>query len=71
MSLAQLTLPFMNGAPEGGYQCANCGTHLGSERAAANTAAGVKFFCKMERGDKPEDSCYLQWQQKHRALSVQ
>lgn len=60
----------MNGAPEGGYQCANCGTNLGNERAAASTPEGVKFFCKMERGDKPEDSCYLQWQQKHRQLVV-
>lgn len=42
-------------------QCANCGTWLGNERAVANTPGGVKFFCKMEPGDNPADSCFLQW----------
>lgn len=42
-------------------QCSNCNTWLGKERAVANTPQGPRFFCKMEPGDKPEDSCYLQW----------
>lgn len=67
----QLNLPFVNGAPEQGYVCSNCGTNLGDERCAAHTAEGPKFFCKMERGDKPEDSCFLQWRQKHRQLCAQ
>lgn len=63
----------MNGAPapDGGYKCANCGTNLGNERAAANTAAGTKFFCKQERGDNPQDSCYLTWARQHRQLCAQ
>lgn len=66
--MTQLQLPFCNGSPEGGYQCANCGANLGAERAAASTAEGVKFFCKMERGDKVEDSCFLNWQKRHPQL---
>lgn len=58
----------MNGAPEGGYVCANCGTHLGKVRAAAHTTEGVKFFCKMAPGDKIEDSCFLDWRRKHPQL---
>jgi len=52
------------GNPELGVQCANCGAWLGDERAVASTANGARFFCKMEPGDKPEDSCYLQWRMK-------
>ena len=49
------------GEPEVGVQCAFCQTLLGNERAVANTPGGVKFFCKMEPGDQPENSCFLQW----------
>ena len=49
------------GEPEVGVQCAQCGAWLGDQRAVASTPGGVKFFCKMESGDKPQDSCYLQW----------
>lgn len=53
------------GEPALGVQCANCSTWLGAERAVAHTHAGPKFFCKMEPGDNPQDSCYLQWKLKH------
>lgn len=53
------------GAPLGGYQCTNCGTNLGNERAVASTPSGAKFFCKQESGDNPQDSCYLQWRRRH------
>lgn len=44
-----------------GVQCAQCSAWLGQVRAVASTPSGTKFFCKMEPGDKAEDSCYLQW----------
>lgn len=46
-------------------QCSNCRAYLGSERAVAYHPTGAKFFCKMEPGDKAEDSCYLQWRMRH------
>lgn len=42
-------------------QCGNCAAFLGDVRAVAHTRGGVKFFCKQEPEDKPEDSCFLQW----------
>jgi hypothetical protein len=45
--------------------CANCGAELGDDRAAANTAGGVKFFCRQLAGDNPNDSCFLDWQKLH------
>lgn len=58
-------LHHVNGGQPMAIQCANCNTFLGNERAIANTPGGVKFFCKMESDDKPEDSCYLQWKMRH------
>lgn len=57
-------LHHVNGGEPQAIQCANCHTYLGDERAVAHTHAGVKFFCKQEQGDKPEDSCYLQWRRR-------
>jgi hypothetical protein len=54
-------LHHVNGGAQQPLQCAHCQTYLGNERAVANTPGGVKFFCKMEPGDNPQDSCYLQW----------
>lgn len=55
----------VNGKSEGdetdAVQCYNCGAWLGHERAVAHTPAGPKFFCKMDPGDDPQYSCYLQW----------
>jgi len=45
-------------------QCENCKAYLGNERAVASSPSGAKFFCKQEPGDKPEDSCYLQWRRR-------
>lgn len=45
-------------------ECAFCHSYLGETRAVANTIKGVRFFCKMGRDDKPEDSCFLQWQRR-------
>jgi hypothetical protein len=44
--------------------CANCGAELGNDRAAANTADGVKFFCRQLEGGNPGDSCFLNWQKR-------
>lgn len=49
-------------------QCGNCGAWLGRERAVTSTPNGPVFFCKQESGDKPEDSCYLQWARVHPQL---
>lgn len=58
-------LPYVNGLPEP-LHCAQCGTELGNERAAARDASGrTKFFCKQEPGENPQDSCYLQWRMRH------
>ena len=45
-------------------RCANCGADLGSERAAARTRAGAKFFCRTPDGDDPTHSCYVNWQKR-------
>lgn len=58
-------LHYVNGGEPLAITCTNCGTMLGEERAVASTPSGAKFFCKMEHGDKVEDSCYLQWRRRH------
>lgn len=54
-------LHYVNGGMPQAPVCSHCGTALEYDRAVAQTPGGVKFFCKMEPGDKVEDSCYLRW----------
>ena len=54
-------LHYVNRGEPGQMRCFNCGNILGSERCAANTAQGPKWFCRHE-GDDPFDSCYNIWQ---------
>lgn len=49
----------------GVIQCSNCLAYLGNTRAVATTPQGVLFFCRMEEGDTPSESCYLQWRRKY------
>jgi hypothetical protein len=61
-SMVQPTpLHYVNRGEPGQTRCFNCGNILGSERCAANTAQGPKWFCRHE-GDDPFDSCYNIWQ---------
>jgi hypothetical protein len=41
--------------------CFNCSNPLGSERCAANTPIGSRWFCKQEPRSHPNDSCYQNW----------
>jgi hypothetical protein len=61
-SMVQPTpLHYVNRGEPGQTRCFNCGNILGSERCAANTSQGPKWFCRHE-GDDPFDSCYNIWQ---------
>lgn len=60
MSYSTVTPLHVNGGLQV-IECSNCGTTLGDVRAVSTTPSGVRFFCKMEQGDKPEDSCFNQW----------
>lgn len=53
----------VNGGAPVLVQCANCKAILDTERCAANTPAGVRFFCKADP-EHPEDSCYLSWRRR-------
>jgi hypothetical protein len=46
-------------------QCASCGAELGDDRAAANTAHGIKFFCRQLERSNPNDSCFLNWRKRY------
>lgn len=59
-------LTHVNGGEPHIVKCANCGTELGSEKAAPRCPDGrVRFFCVPERGDDPQYSCSVQWVRRH------
>jgi hypothetical protein len=59
------SLHHVNGGSPHVLTCHHCTTTLGDERAVANTPSGPKYFCKMESGSNPFDSCYNQWRRRH------
>jgi hypothetical protein len=44
--------------------CFNCFNPLGSQRCAANTPIGPRWFCKQEPRSNPSDSCYQSWRRR-------